>query len=108
MENLIFLNEVLNQMRALKDEKQTPFSLEWRTFNSKNKMGGKLKLVSNAILCMALPKKEKSKNPKSINRIKKNPNHWVNRTRNIETPGGDIVKVHIDLITKFNGKRVIF
>lgn len=41
-------------------------------------------------------------------RFRKNPNHWPNSTRNlVELPEANIVKVHLRLIRKFNGKTVI-
>lgn len=41
------------------------------------------------------------------NRLKKNPNHFLNSTRNLVTAGGQIRKVHIRLIRKLNGKTVL-
>lgn len=38
----------------------------------------------------------------------KAPKHYANATRNIQTPNGDIVKVHIRLIKQFNGMIVIW
>lgn len=95
-------------MRFSENEKAVPFSIEWRTFNSRNKMGGKLMTAENAILCFKIPKTNASKNLSNIEKVKKNPNHWENRTRNIELSTGEIVKVNIDLITRFNNKEVIF
>ena len=38
----------------------------------------------------------------------KNPNHFENYTRNIKAAGGDrIMKIHVPLITRFNGLKVI-
>lgn len=40
--------------------------------------------------------------------IRRNPNHFKNSTRNIKTiPEGRIIKVHLRLIRKFNGKTVL-
>lgn len=40
---------------------------------------------------------------------KKHPRHSENATRNmIELPGGNTVKIHIHLITMFNGEKVLW
>jgi len=47
---------------------------------------------------------------KTISAMKKNPNHWVNKTINIFNPNNNHVhphKVHFRLIQFFNGKRVL-
>lgn len=37
---------------------------------------------------------------------RRNPNHSFNQTRNIQLPNGDIRKIHLRLITEFNGHKV--
>jgi len=38
----------------------------------------------------------------------KNPNHFENYTRNIKSVDGDrIIKIHVPLVTRFNGYKVI-
>jgi hypothetical protein len=40
--------------------------------------------------------------------MEKNPNHWVNATRNIRLPNGQKRKVHIRLIIEFNHQKVVY
>ena len=112
MKNLIFLKDVLFQIKQ-KDlsGKPIPFNIEWRTWNKQNKMGGQLKIESNAVLCIA-NKKEKNiidvLRSENRERIRKNPSHFKNRTRNIELSDGSVKKINILLITKFNGQIVVY
>jgi hypothetical protein len=75
-------------------------------------MGGVLKRYEGAKLLIAKKTKEKSFNPISLYKReetqRKNPNHWQNRTRNIELPSGQIKKLNILYITKFNDLEVIY
>lgn len=41
-------------------------------------------------------------------RERRNPNHFLNSTRNILLPNGELRKLHIRLIIEFNGKKVCF
>ena len=38
--------------------------------------------------------------------VRKNPNHGFNQTRNIQLPDKSIRKIHLRLITEFNGNQV--
>lgn len=107
MEKIIFLSDVLKIMRQTEKEKPVPFSIEWRSFNSQNKLGGRLNKAEKAILCFYIPTLKKSSQKNQGEKNKKNPNHFENRTRNIELLTGNKVKIHIDLITKFNNKKVV-
>lgn len=47
--------------------------------------------------------------PKRLTNVRRNPNHWDNKTRNIKVlPQGDIKKIHINHIIEFNGKKVVY
>lgn len=89
-----------------------PFDIEVWTFNKNNKSGGVLKKYVGAKLLMG----EKLKGKKFIEaehfyrptRIRKNPNHWNNKTRNVELASGHIRKLNILYIKKFNGLHVIY
>ena len=112
MEKPIFLSDVLAQMRQTDAQGDPiPFDIEWRTWNKQNKMGGKLRIEKNAILCMATDKEKdivdvlRSENRE---RVRKNPNHFRHRTRNIELQNGTVRKINILLITKFNGQSVVY
>lgn len=90
------------------------FDIEWRTWNERNKMGGKLMVAKQAKLCMATKKKKNIVDvlrleTAEVPRNRRNPNHYKNRTRNIDRcDGSHPVKIHIDLITKFNGMEVVY
>jgi hypothetical protein len=42
-----------------------------------------------------------------VTKNKKNPNHYENSTRNLKLENGQMVKVHIRLIRRINGKTVL-
>lgn len=108
MEGRIFLRQVLKEMEKLDENGNlVPFTLEVRTFNSNNKSGGRYRIYKHAKLLKAEKLKGKVFNPMSHDyrqfRVRKNPNHWENRTRNIELKNQMIRKVKILHIIKFNG-----
>jgi hypothetical protein len=109
----MFMIQVLEEMKKT-DAKgdAVPFTIEFRTYNRHNKMGGVLKRYEGAKLLMAKKTKGKPFNPLAFyNREeveRKNPNHWQNRTRNIELISGQIKKLNILYITKFNDLEVIY
>lgn len=109
----IFLRQVLEQMKKTNEKGEAiPFDIELRTFNRNNKMGGVLKKYEGAKLLIG----KKLKGKPFIDaeyfyreqRVRKNPNHFENRTRNIELAGGQIKKLNILFITKFNNHEVIY
>lgn len=94
-----------------KDGGQFPFSLSFRTLNKQSKTGGKLVSYEKAKLFK--PSKSGSNNVsvdqmQAPEKSKRNPNHFLNRTRNIEQQNGLISKIHIRLIDSINGKKIIF
>lgn len=109
----IYLNEVLEIMRTPNSEgRAVKFDIEVRTLNKNSKTGGKLNVYENAKLVM----KEKPKDPlahlkfkpSETKKVKKNPQHFPNKTRNIRLESGEIKKIHINYIISFNGKKVIY
>jgi len=105
MQNQIFLKEVLKEMKKLDSKKNPiPFSISFRTYNQQNKSGGRLVSYDNATLMQAPPEPGAMRLSQNIDF--KNPNHWENHTRNINTNFG-IKKIHIFFITKFNGLDVL-
>ena len=105
MQNQIFLKEVLKEMKKLDSNKNPiPFSISFRTYNQQNKSGGRLVSYDNATLMQAPPEPGAMRLSQNIDF--KNPNHWENHTRNINTNFG-IKKIHIFFITKFNGLDVL-
>lgn len=106
MKKTISLSEVLSEMKKMEDSKiPVPFSISVRTYNSQNKMGGKLLHYSNVVLLQ--PPKIKGAKRLAMKTPFRNPNHWKNRTRNIKTSEGDKKTIHILFITKFNGLDVV-
>ncbi len=92
------------------------FDITGRTLNKNSKTGGKYYEFNEAKLVM----KEKGLDPHSIyalqnfkpsekkETIKKNPNHFSQKTRNIRLEDGSIKKIHYKYIDTFNGKKVIY
>lgn len=109
----IFMRQVLAEINK-KDSSGNaiPFSIEFRTFNRNNKMGGVLKKYDGAKLLVGKKLEGKpfvaAEHFYRTERVRKNPNHYENTTRNIETATGRIVKLNFRYITKFNGKEVIY
>lgn len=112
----IYLQEVLKQMRTLDSNgRAVPFSIAVRTYQRFSSTGGKMKRWPNAKMVV----KEENPNadsilslrqkPKQRTVLKKNPDHYKNKTRNIKIlPQGDIKKINIRCIIEFNGKKVIY
>lgn len=115
-EETIYLNEVLEIMRTPNSEgRAVKFDITVRTLNKNSKTGGRLDEYNQAKLVMH----EKGLDPNSIYALqnfkpskvqkeKKNPQHFDNKTRNIRLENGDIKKIQIKYIITFNGKTVIY
>ena len=113
MNKHIFLRQVLEEIKKIDESgNAVPFDMEVRTYNRHNKVGGVLKRYSRAKLLIGKKMKGKpfidAEHFFRQHRPRKNPNHWENRTRNIEIKPGEIRKINILLITKFNGSQVIY
>ena len=106
---IIKLKDVLQQM----DTSAEPFSIAFVTFNRKRKEGGEVKRYTNCISTGTRNKGERkpTANPVTVapaNATSKRPDHFRNATRNLQLlPSRQIRKLHILLITEFNGKKVI-
>jgi hypothetical protein len=112
MENVISLKEALAIIdRVDASGNAVPFDIRVRSLQRNSKTGGKLyeyiavrKLRRNAsdtppnLLAVA----------QSGSRLKINPNHFQNRTRNLELQNKDIRKIHIRLIIAINGIKVVY
>lgn len=81
-----------------------PFSLRFVTYDRARRTGGRIVDVPWAVLNTA-----EQARVEEIEKMGKGkqPRHFVNQTRNIKLKDGEIRKVHIQLITMFNGMRVI-
>lgn len=107
MQKTISLSEVLKKMREMENA-TTPvkFTIAGRKFSANNKTGGKPYFYRNAEL-LKPPKIKGNKRLADITPFKK-PRHFENRTRNIKTETGEIQKINILFIEKFNGITVIY
>lgn len=109
----MFLRQVLEEIKKTDAKGDAiSFDIEFRTYNRNNKMGGVLKRYEKAKLLIGKKLKGKpfvdSEYFYRQQRVRKNPNHFDNRTRNIELTGGQIKKINILFITKFNNHEVIY
>jgi hypothetical protein len=74
-----------------------PFSLTWVTCNKKQHTGGEKITLDRAVLCSGGKSSAE----------KYNPDHFENYTRNIRAAGADrIMKIHVLLVTRFNGAKI--
>lgn len=112
MNETISLKDAL-QILELKDKNggAYPFTISFRTLNKQSKHGGRLVSYENAKLFIPKKNNDQKALAKSLQYAptnKKNPNHFLNRTRNIEQENGNISKIHIRLIDSINGKKVVY
>ena len=100
----ITLKEVLQQM-----DSGARFSLAFVTADKYKKKGGEWIEIAEAWKGFERTEQQRRSSaktqPKTV--IMKNPNHFENSTRNICLPNGEIRKVHIRLIRRFNNKIII-
>jgi len=114
MKNEISLTDALSIInRKAKDGSAFPFDVSVRTLNRNSKTGGKLKVYNNVKLLI----NENSKNQTGAKlldnvlvaqTVKRNPNHWSNRTRNIVLATGEIRKLRFRLIIDINNQKVVY
>lgn len=115
MKQQISLKEAL-QVIDLKDAegKPLPFNISFRTLQRQSKTGGGLRTINGAAILTPLPKQttttqsQKVKFLQTPNKTRRNPNHFANRTRNIQKPNGEIAKVRIRLIESINNQKVVY
>jgi hypothetical protein len=114
MEGCINLKQAL-QIIETKDVEGFPisFNLEFRTLNRNSKTGGALRSYTSVSVLTSREKqvfsdKEIVKNLQLANRTRRNPNHFLNRTRNLQKPNGEIFKVNIRLIDSINNQKVVY
>ncbi len=93
-------------MKELDENKNPiPFNISVRKFEKKSKVGGELRVFRGATLMQ--PPKNKGLQRLNDSTPFKNPNHFINRTRNIKTEFGE-KKINILFIIEFNGKKVVY
>jgi len=93
--------------------KPVRFQLKFITANRLEKTGGEIIELKDGCKCSGRTVKGKEifavkKNFTVDDRVTKDPNHWVNSTRNILLPNGQKRKLHIRLIIEFNNKKVCY
>jgi hypothetical protein len=104
MSPVIELYEVINHI-----DSGMPFTMTYITADRRKGTGGQLKQCTNWVRCdlATMPEVVLRKN-RIHYEMEKNPNHPDHKTKNIMNPATrDIRKVHIRLITEFQGKRVV-
>jgi len=101
---LIPLSEVLKQMeRTDAKGKPVPFDIAVCTYDRFRKKGGERLELKQVVVYR---QKHVKKTPSDKTKI---PNHYENGTRNLLIlSSGQIRKIHIRLIEKFNGKIVYY
>ena len=111
--NFIQLSSALDEMDQLDHEgKPVKFHIRFVTADRIRRAGGEIIEIPSGRKCVG------NRNGKSVfdtrqkadenTRTSRQPNHWVNSTRNIILPNGGIRKVHIRLIIEFNSQKVFF
>lgn len=110
---MISLKEVLEQMNK-KDNRQNavPFSCSVYTLNRNSKKGGRLIQYENVKLLVGkkatLSEQALFVSASTLPKVRRNPNHFKNATRNIELQDGKIKTLHIRYIDTFNGKKMVY
>ena len=115
---IITLKQVLATMATTAE----PFSLRYVKLNEQKGTGGEVVPISSQLLSgkgkgqqmapAADPAPALGPEPTDVDELeawlRRNPNHFDNMTRNlVSTINGHYTKVHIYLITEFEGKKVI-
>lgn len=91
--------------------KPIPFSVRVVEYNRQTKQGGRIVNYEGVTLTSA--DRKRRDDPPAVaeadggNSTKKSPNHYRNKTRNLVLRNGEVRKIHIRLITRFNGHTVI-
>ena len=112
--NFIRLWDVLEIMDSMDGHgKPVRFQLKYVTADKTKGTGGEIIELKDACKCSVRTKQgkeifsAKQKFPTN-DRVTKDPNHWVNSTRNCLLPNGQKRKLHIRLIIEFNNKKVCY
>ena len=104
--------EVMDQVDE--NGKAVPFQIKFVTANRGLLTGGEIVELKHAWKCVGKRNgkpvfdQRKKSSLGSNDQIPKDPRHWVNSTRNLLLPNGQIRKVHIRLIIEFNDKKVCY
>ncbi len=113
MEKTISLTDALAIIEKKdKEGNGYPFDITFRSLQRNSKTGGKLYDYKQVKKLRAKPSKQTKSSlihaVQSSEKVNRNPNHFENRTRNLELQNGEKKKIHIRLIISINGKKVIY
>lgn len=109
----IFLKQALEILNTrLPDGSFKRCDISIRTFNSQTGKGGKMIFYNNVrLLPEASLNQNKKENKETILKevkTRKKPNHFKNRTRNVELMDGQVKTIRIDFIININGNYIIY
>lgn len=99
-------NITIKELLAVMESGQA-FRMTYVQADRRRGTGGKMVDVKDAVLSQHAVPSGKKLTQAAIQKASKSPNHSEHFTRNIVLLNRDVVKVHILLITSFNGKRVL-
>lgn len=88
-----------------------PFAISFRTLNRNSKTGGALRTYTSVTFPKQKGEPTEKQKIAALQRAakqRKNPNHFKNRTRNLQKANGEIFKVNIRLIVSINNQKVIY
>jgi hypothetical protein len=101
--NVIELYEVIQQI-----DTGEPFNMTYVTADRKKGTGGQIRHCKNWVRCDLATMPEPVLRRNKVYEVARDPRHQEHKTKNIMNPATrDIRKVHIRLITEFNGRRVV-
>jgi hypothetical protein len=110
MEGVSFKDAITIIDKVDKTGKPYPFDISFRTLNRNSKKGGRLLTYLRVKKFQSVKKildtKSLIKAIQSEARVNRNPEHYSNRTRNLELQNGELKKIHIRLIDTINGKKM--
>jgi hypothetical protein len=88
------------------------FSLKVRTFNRQSKKGGKLLFIKKAeLLPLSSVKDFKAPTAEAlafVAGVKRSPNHFEQKTRNIKLPNGSIKKINLNYLISVNSIEIMY
>lgn len=101
--DVITTRDMLAEMRKTdRNGNPIPFDVTFVTCDRQRNTGGKVKSLTGAYMNRTeLDRTERERKKTGVQY------HYRNATRNLKTANGDLTKVHIYLITRFNGMIVL-
>lgn len=83
--------------------------IQFVKLDKKAKTGGQIRVYPKAKMYNLPKQPDKRKNPsqRAVLPIARNPHHDTHGTINLQLPNRQVRTVHVKLITRFNGKKVL-